>query len=199
MSKNHWDESFADQDFVYGEIENQFINEKSYLIPKRSQVACFAEGEGRNAVYLAKLGHDVSVYDQSTVGLEKAMKLAKNHHVNVNTFVKDLTKEKVEQHKYGAAIMVFGHVPKKDQPFLIENIIGSVKSGGIILIEVYSEQQLQYKTGGPQSLDMLFNPIDMLQWTKDYKHIHYYYGEAVRNEGKRHTGLGHIIQLAIQK
>src|SRR5699024_11746189 len=76
MSKEHWDNSFSDKDFVYGETENEFINHKSNIIRQHSKIGCFAEGEGRNAVYLATLGHDVTAYDQSAVGLEKTNKLA---------------------------------------------------------------------------------------------------------------------------
>src|SRR5690625_422518 len=196
MSKKHWDKSFKGKDYVYGKEENVFINEKSHLIPPRSKVACFAEGEGRNAVYLAKQDHEVFVYDQSEVGLEKAKQLAIENNVSIQTEAIDLTKKRVPNEMYDAAIMVYGHVLKQDQPFFIENILNSVKPGGIILIEVYSQLQLQYKTGGPQSIEMLYDPVDMITWTKMYKNIHFFYGEAERVEGKRHTGLGHIIQIA---
>ncbi len=199
MSKEHWDNSFSDNDFVYGERENEFINKMSNIIPEHSKIGCFAEGEGRNAVYLAKLGHDVTAYDQSMVGLEKAKSLASKHNVDVETVAMDLTKEKVKANQYDVAIMVFGHVPKKDQPFFIGNIINSVKPGGYIILEVYSEDQLRYKTGGPKSMEMLYNPIDFLKWINHYTCLHFYYGEAVRNEGKRHTGLGHVIQAVIKK
>ncbi|WP_068675006.1 bifunctional 2-polyprenyl-6-hydroxyphenol methylase/3-demethylubiquinol 3-O-methyltransferase UbiG [Oceanobacillus sp. Castelsardo] len=199
MSKEHWDNSFSDKDFVYGKTENAFINSMSYIIPKHSKVGCFAEGEGRNAVYLAKLGHEVTTYDQSSIGLEKTEELASQNNVNVKTVEIDLTKEKVGTDQFDAAVMVFGHVPKKDQKFLIESMIGSVKSGGYIMFEIYSENQLEYQTGGPKSEEMLYDPIDILNWIKDYKCIHFYYGEAERNEGKRHTGLGHVIQVVIKK
>ena len=199
MSKEHWDNSFSDKDFVYGENENVFINNKSDVIPRHSKVGCFAEGEGRNAVYLAKLGHDITSYDQSVIGLEKTEDLASQNNVDVETVEIDLTKEKVEINQYDAAIMVFGHVSKQDQQFLIESMIGSVKPGGYVIFEVYSEAQMAYKTGGPKSVDMLYNPVDILNWIKDYKCIHFYYGEAERNEGKRHSGLGHVIQVVIKK
>lgn len=199
MSKQHWDNSFSDQDYVYGESENVFIHEMSDIIAEHSKVGCFAEGEGRNAVYLAKLGHDVTSYDQSTVGLEKTKTLAKQNDVNVKTVELDLTEEKVDANQYDAAIMVFGHVPKKDQPFLMESMMDSVKLGGYILFEVYSEEQLEYRTGGPPSFDMMYNPIDILHWIKDDKCIHFYYGEATRNEGKRHAGQGHVIQVVVKK
>lgn len=199
MSKEHWDNSFSDKDFVYGENENVFINNKCTIIPAHSKVGCFAEGEGRNAVYLAKRGHDITSYDQSAIGLEKTKKLASQNHVSVETVEIDLMKEKVWENQYDAAIMVFGHVPKQDQQFFIESMIGSVKTGGYVLFEVYSEVQTAYKTGGPGVVDMLYNPVDILHWIKDYKCLHFYYGEAERNEGKRHSGLGHVIQVVIQK
>ena len=199
MSKEVWDKSFSDTDFVYGESENVFINRMSSILPEQSKVGCFAEGEGRNAVYLAKLGHEVTAYDQSMIGLEKAKTLADSNHVHVETVAMDLTKEKVEPNQYDAAIMVFGHVPKKDQPFFMENMMNSVKPGGYIIFEVYSEAQLEYQTGGPKSVELLYDPVEVLNWISDYKCIHFYYGEAVRNEGKKHIGLGHVIQVVLKK
>lgn len=199
MSKEKWDHRFSDEDYIYGEKENQFIHDMSELIPAQSKVGCFAEGEGRNAVYLAKLGHDVKTYDQSAVGLEKTKQLASKNHVAVETVRMDLTKEKVENDPFDAAIMVFGHVPKKDQQFFLNNIVDAVKSGGLVIFEVYSEDQLNYKTGGPPSHDMLYDPLEVLEWVKSYQCIHFYYGEAVRNEGKGHVGLGHVIQVVIKK
>ena len=81
MSKEVWDKNFSDPDFVYGISENVFINSMSHIIPEHSKVGCFAEGEGRNAVYLAKLGHDVTAYDQSMIGLEKTKTLASQNNV----------------------------------------------------------------------------------------------------------------------
>ncbi|QKY71395.1 hypothetical protein [Lentibacillus sp. CBA3610] len=65
--------------------------------------------------------------------------------------------------------MVFGHVPKQDQPFLMDNMMDSVQSGGYVMFEVYSDDQLNYRTGGPPALDMLYNPADILDWIKNYR------------------------------
>lgn len=199
MSKAHWDKSFSSEDFVYGKKENQFIRDKSDLIPEQSKIGCFAEGEGRNAVFLAKQGHEVTTYDQSIAGLEKTLQLAAEENVHVKTVEIDLVHEQVKPDQFDAAMMVFGHVPKKDQTLFVENMINSVKSGGYVIFEVYSEAQLEYQTGGPSSIDMLYNPKDVLNWIKPFKCIHFYYGEARRDEGKRHTGIGHVIQVVIQK
>lgn len=199
MTKEFWDKSFSEEGFAYGETENIFIHAMSEIIPKQSRIGCFAEGEGRNAVFLAKQGHKVTAYDLSEKGLEKAEKLASQHGVEIETIAMDLTKQKAEPNQYDAAIMVFGHVSKIDQLFLLENMIESVRPGGYIMFEVYSDEQTKYQSGGPGSLDMLYSPIDILRWIKPYRCIRFFYGEAERNEGKRHSGKGHVIQVVIQK
>lgn len=150
-------------------------------------------------MYLAKLGHEVTSYDQSVIGLEKTKILASKNNVEVETVAIDLTSEKVTANQFDAAIMLFGHVSKNDQVFFMKNIMDSVKPGGHVIFEVYSEAQLNYQTGGPPSLDMLYHPAEVLDWLKPYKCIHFYYGEVVREEGERHTGLGHVIQSVIKK
>src|SRR5699024_5305424 len=199
LSKEFWDKSFSDEDFVYGERENLFINHVSELIPKHAKVGCFAEGEGRNAVYLAKLGHDVTSYDQSVAGLDKTKALGSQHKVDVETVEMDVTKESAAENQYDAADMVFGHVPQQDQQLFIVSMIASDKTVGTIIFAEYSYAQMPYQTGGSKSLDMFYNSIDVLHLINDYKCIHFYYGEAERHEGKRHTGTGHVIQVVVRK
>ncbi|MCA1010367.1 class I SAM-dependent methyltransferase [Halobacillus halophilus] len=199
MSKEMWDQRFSEPNYAYGKQPNAFIKEMSERLPKDSKIGCFAEGEGRNGVYLAKMGHDVTILDQSDQGLKKAQQLAKEEDVSIETLQGDLTKMEMEPEQFNAAVMVFGHVPKQDQSFLMEQMIRSVKPGGHILFEVYSENQLTYGTGGPKTTEMLYAPEDVLRWIKDYKCLHFYYGEVERNEGERHNGLGHVIQGLIQK
>jgi len=199
MPQQFWDKSFSSDTFVYGEDANEFVQRASSLISKSSKVACFAEGEGRNAVYVATLGHNVTAFDISTVGLDKTKQLARKNDVIVKTVAKDLTKDHVEKEQFDAATMIYGHVPKSEQPFFLKQVIDSVKPDGIVVLEVYSEEQRHYRTGGPNSLDMLYDPQHILQWIKPYKCLHFYYGEAERYEGVRHTGLGHIIQVVLQK
>ncbi|SFF85756.1 Methyltransferase domain-containing protein [Halobacillus alkaliphilus] len=199
MSKEMWDQRFSEPNYAYGKQPNAFIKNMSERLPKDSKVGCFAEGEGRNGVYLAKMGHDVTILDQSDQGLNKALQLGKEEDVSIETVQGDLTKMEMEPEQFDAAVMVFGHVPKQDQSFLMEQMIRSVKPGGHVLFEVYSEHQLAYGTGGPKSAEMLYAPEDVLRWIKDYKCLHFYYGEAERNEGEKHNGLGHVIQGLIQK
>lgn len=199
LSKDKWDKQFSSNPFTYGKTVNQFVKTNSQLFQNESKIACFAEGEGRNAVYLAKQGHHVTALDHSYVGLKNAQLLASENDVRLQTIVADLTLEMELTNQFDAAIMVFGHVSKNKQTALIENLINTVKPGGYIMFEVYSEAQIDYDTGGPGNLGALYNPIDVLKWIENYHCKHFYYGEADRQEGYRHTGIGHVIQVIIQK
>src|SRR5699024_821955 len=108
------------------------------------------------------------------IGLEKTETLALNNNVHVKTVEMDLTHEQVGSNLYDAAIMVFGHVPKQDQPFFINSMIHSVEPGGHIIFEVYSEEQLVYKTGDPPFFGMHSNPIDIRNLIDYYKCSYFY-------------------------
>ena len=69
-----WDARYADPEFAYGKEPNGFLASVAHRIPA-GPVLCLAEGQGRNAVYLAALGHEVTAVDRSAVGLERAREL----------------------------------------------------------------------------------------------------------------------------
>ncbi|CAM3933310.1 class I SAM-dependent methyltransferase [Alkalicoccus chagannorensis] len=196
MSEQFWDERFQQETFVYGEEANRFIQEKASLL--RGHVGCFAEGEGRNAVYLAEQGHEVTAIDQSGTGLEKTARLAEARGIRVNTKQMDLTAESPGTDVFDSAVLVFGHVPKATQHELLQQMVRSVRAGGVILLEVYSEKQLDYRTGGPPVQELLYAPEDILFWADAHHCLHFYYGEAERYEGAGHHGRCHVIQAAVQ-
>jgi len=75
--KTDWNETFKENEYYYGTHANDFLDEVSDQIPAQSKVLCLAEGEGRNAVFLAKKGHSVTAIDLSTEGQKKLSSLQK--------------------------------------------------------------------------------------------------------------------------
>ncbi|MCM3121889.1 class I SAM-dependent methyltransferase [Mesobacillus sp. AQ2] len=196
---NSWHERFGTEQYVYGEEPNQFIKEQAHRLGKGSKIVAFAEGEGRNAVYLALQGHIVTAYDYAENGLNKTNALAERHKVKISTELKNLIHDGVPAEEFDAAFMVFGHFSKDDQKTVMDKLISTVKPGGTIMFEVYSEDQVKYGTGGPKTVEMLYDPSDVLEWIKGYKVLHFFYGEQERVEGELHTGTGHVIQVIIKK
>lgn len=195
---NPWNERFGSNEYAYGEQPNAFIAEQAHRFQGK-RIAAFAEGEGRNAVYLARQGYEVTAWDYAENGLKKTERLAQRYQVKVETELKDLLRDEVPSEAYDGAFMVFGHFPKADQKNVFDKLLAVVKPGGIVLMEVYSEDQLRYRTGGPKSADMLYDPADVLAWASGYEVLHFFYGEQRREEGQLHTGIGHVIQLILAR
>ncbi len=196
---NTWDQQFKTTEYVYGEQPNAFIEDYADFIKDYVNVAAYAEGEGRNAAFLASKEHLVTAFDYAQSGLEKTKQLAKKQDVLVNTQLIDLLHDELPVEKFDAAIMIFGHFPMEKQHDVFERIVNSVKPGGRIMMELYSIYQLPYASGGPKQLDYLYDPLHVLTWCQPYKIIHFFTGEQIRNEGTLHTGLAHTIQLIIEK
>ncbi|MCM3664801.1 class I SAM-dependent methyltransferase [Mesobacillus subterraneus] len=196
---NQWHERFGSENYVYGEEPNQFIEAQAYRLENGKKIAAFAEGEGRNAIYLARKGHIVTAYDYALNGLKKTEALAERFDVQVKTEQKDLIHDSVPIEKFDGAIMVYGHFAKNDQKIVFDKLVLAVKPGGLIMLEVYSEDQIRYGTGGPKTVDMLYDPSDLLKWIKEYNVLHFFYGEQERVEGELHTGVGHVVQAIFEK
>ncbi|MFD1705182.1 class I SAM-dependent methyltransferase [Siminovitchia sediminis] len=197
--RNQWHERFSAEEYIYGEEPNAFIKSKAHLLKDQSKIVCFAEGEGRNAVFLAKEGHEVTALDYAESGLLKTQRLADKNDVKVKTCKADLLEYEVKASRYDAAVMVFGHFHGQDQKTVFDKMLKAVKPGGMIMMEVYSKEQISYGTGGPRDTDMLYDPADLLDWSRGHKVRHFFYGEQFREEGKLHTGKAHVNQLILVK
>ncbi|GIP17407.1 methyltransferase [Paenibacillus montaniterrae] len=194
-----WDERYRESVYVYGEEANLFIQEASQFIASKSKVAAYAEGEGRNAVFLAGIGHEVVAYDYSQEGLRKTEALAAKNGVQVQTKQVDLIEEDLPIEQYDAAVMVFGHFPRINQYQVLNKIILSLKPGGCFLMEVYEEEQINCNSGGPKDVSWLYSATEMLKWSKQYRLKHFFTGEVERTEGLYHSGGCYVLQVVVEK
>lgn len=196
---NHWHERFDTETYMYGKEPNAFIKEIAYKLPKRSKVLCIAEGEGRNAVYLAELGFSVESWDYAASGLEKTQRLATEKGVTVVTKLHDLADVEWKTEQWDVIVHVFGHLPKDLMSRTFEGVKKALKPGGYYVSELYTKTQLQYGTGGPGNEEMLIDPKEMLTVFNDYFINHFFTGEVHREEGVLHTGDSHVVQCLFQK
>lgn len=198
---NHWDEKFKADDYIYGVEPNEWV--RSVFKDKGNlKIALLAEGEGRNAVYLASLGHQVTTYDYSKEGIEKTKRLAASKELAVNTNLQDITvKDALPAETYDVGISVFGHVPEEGKETMFFNLINSVKPGGRIVFELYSKRQLEFKTGGPPNINMLFSIDEIKGYLENFSVDIIKLEEIIttRHEGKMHNGQSAVIQGEIRK
>jgi SAM-dependent methyltransferase len=189
-----WDERFNVPGYVYGTEPNGYLVEIADRIPK-GPVVCLAEGEGRNAVYLAGKGYEVTAVDSSTVGLEKARRLAGERSVKIETVHADLADFDLGVERWAGIVSIFCHLPKEIRPIVCKKVVAGLKAGGAFVMEAYSPRQLEYRTGGPQTLDLL---VDLETVKKELIGLRFERAEEkIRevHEGAFHHGPGAVVQI----
>jgi hypothetical protein len=196
---NQWNERFKSEDYIYGTQPNVFIADMHKKLQLSGDALAIAEGEGRNAVFLAEQGMNVTTWDYAQSGLEKTQKLATKKGVTINTELVDLNEANWDKEKWDEIICVFGHFPENLREKTLNGIKGAVKPEGYFITEVYSPYQLPYKSGGPKEESLLYKPEEFLKIFSDWKIIHFFMGEVMRDEGEFHKGLSHVIQFVGQK
>lgn len=192
-----WDERYAVDEYVYGTEPNAFLAENAGLLG--GPVLSLAEGEGRNAVFLACLGLDVLGVDGSAVGLAKAHRLAAAKGVSIRTEAADLAAYEPPPESYGAVVSIFAHTPSPVRKRLHRLVERSLKPGGIFLLEAYRKAQLGRGTGGPPDADMLMARADLEQ---DFANCQVLLSREIERdvvEGIFHTGPACVLQFIARK
>ncbi|WP_338657095.1 class I SAM-dependent methyltransferase (plasmid) [Sporosarcina psychrophila] len=195
---NQWNNRFLDAKYVYGTEPNVFLKEMQIKLQLSGNALTIAEGEGRNAVFIAEQGMNVTAWDYAESGLEKTKKLAEAKGVTVKTELVDLIEAQWITNQWDEIVCVFGHFPKELRMKTLSGVKEAVKPGGYFVTEVYSHFQVPYNSGGPQ-LELLYSPEEFLKTFSDWRTVHFFMGEVVRHEGELHNGLSHVIQFVGQK
>jgi len=188
-----WNERYRNNGFAYGTEPNSFLAENANLLT--GPVLSLAEGEGRNAVFLASLGFEVLGVDASDVGLAKAHKLAESRGVSIRTEVADLAAYEPPASSFGSVVSISAHLPSAVRRRLYPLVEQSLKAGGFILLEAYSKSQLPKNTGDPKDSDMLMTVEDIQKEFPNCEAILCHEIEREVVEGEFHTGMACVVQF----
>ena len=197
MNDIDWDVRYSDDEFIYGTEPNAFLVEHSAML--RGPVLSLAEGEGRNAVFLATNGLQVHAVDGSAVGLAKAQRLAASKGVNIATEVVDLATFQPVANHYQSVISISAHLPSSLRHRLYPLVERCLLPHGILLLEAYSENQLRRTTGGPKDIDMLMTVSKIEREFPNLEPILLREIDREVCEGKHHTGMASVVQFIGRK
>ena len=195
--KSGWDERYSGNAYHYGTEPNTFLVEHSGLL--QNPVLSLSEGEGRNAVFLAKKGFDMLGVDFSEIALKKAQQLATANQVQIRTEVADMASYTPQPNQYGAVVSIFAHYSSAIRKRLYPLIEQALKPGGIFLLEAYTEAQLPKSTGGPKDIDKLMTADKLTREFSSMEIILLQELEREVIEGDGHTGTGAVIQFIARK
>ncbi len=193
---NMWDERYRTKEYVYGKNPNAYLKIGNILFP--------AEGEGRNAVFAAKLGWTVSAFDTSVEGRNKALLLTKENNVKIDYQVGHLVDLNYKKEKFDAIALVYAHFPREIRSDYHKLFDKYVKTDGIIILEGFSKNNLVYqaqnpKIGGPRDLDLLFTMDEIQSDFHNYEILELEEKEVELNEGIYHKGKGSVIRFTGRK
>ena len=165
-------------------------------------MVCLAEGEGRNAVFLARQGHQVLAVDQSSVGLEKADALAREQGLDIDTQAMDLADFHLKPDTWDAIVSIYAHVPAHIRRRLHAEAVHALRPGGVFLLEAYTPRQPDMPgIGGPpaEKRDLFMQAESLREELEGLAFLHVLELEREINEGAYHQGLGHVAQVIAVK
>lgn len=189
-----WNERFAGPGYVYGKEPNDFLKSVAGRLPK-GKALCLGEGEGRNAVFLAQAGFEVTAVDASEVGLAKAQRLAAERGVTLTTVVADLADYAIAPGAWHAVVSIWCHLPPALRAKVHAAAVEGLAPGGAFVLEAYTPKQLQHGTGGPKQVELLMTLEGLRRELAGLDLVHAVELEREVREGTLHQGTSAVVQV----
>ncbi len=199
--KAFWDERYGEEGYIYGTTPNDFLAAHAEKIPM-GRVLCLAEGEGRNAVYLAGLGYEVVAVDQSVVGLQKAEALAAERGLSLEVIEADLAEFEIATGSWAGVVSVWAHVPPAVRARVHQQVVEGLQVGGVLILEAYTPRQPEMEGvgGPPPTAREMFMTAEGLR--EELAGLNFEVLQEIErevNEGRYHYGLSSVVQLVGRK
>ena len=197
--KDFWEQRYSEKGWAYGTEPNVFLSAQGAHLKPGMKVLVAGDGEGRNGVWLAQHGLDVLSVDYSSAGLRKARELAIAKGTRLNTECVDLTRWRWPVAAFDVVVSIYLHFAPDVRTVMHRAMLQALKPGGMLILEAFNKNQLQYKSGGPPVAAMLYSG-DELRADFTGAHIEILEEEVAElNEGKYHVGPGAVLRLILRK
>jgi hypothetical protein len=198
MTKEFWNERYAESDFAYGKEPNALLKKILEKIPA-GKILFPAEGEGRNAVYAATLGWDTYAFDISKEGKRKAGALAIEKNVEIHYTINSFQDYSTAANTFDCIALVFTHLPEEIRRASYQRLLNFLKSGGTMIVIGFAEEQLGKTSGGPKDKNMLFSMNQLLGDFDMLENIEIEASDVILDEGPFHQGNASVICLTGRK
>ncbi|MGY4539518.1 SAM-dependent methyltransferase [Mucilaginibacter sp. UYNi724] len=201
--KNLWDDRYKEESYAYGKCPNLFF--KHWLQKfKPGSILMPADGEGRNGVFAAGLGWNVTSTDLSAEGKFKAQELAKEKDVTIDYVVGDLEQIQFEVASFDCIGLIYAHFAAEKKSLLHQKLTSYLKPGGLVIFEAFSKEhlrliQLDSKVGGPMDINMLFSKEELSADFENYDFLVMEEEETQLDEGKYHNFQSSVIRFVAKK
>lgn len=189
-----WDARYAAEDYLFGTAPNEYLASQAHRLAPGQRALAVGDGEGRNAVWLARQGLDVTLVDISPVGLEKARRLAEAQGCRIETIAADLTRWDWPRERYDLAVEIFVHVPVADRQAIHRAMAACLKPGGLALVEAFQKRQADRPSGGPRTAPLLYDAVSLSDDFATLEPLELLDGTVLLAEGSKHRGPAQVVR-----
>jgi len=198
--QDFWNNRYRTEGYLFGREPNAFVKSHGHLFGPGKKVLSIADGEGRNGVFVARQGAQVTSVDFSAPALEKARLLATEFGVEITLEQQDIFTWRGADNTYDVVLAIFIQFASPDKRTrLFDNIKRMVKPGGLVVLQGYRPEQLTYKTGGPPQADHMYTPELLQAAFADFEIQHLEAHDSVVDEGAGHSGMSALIDLIARR
>lgn len=193
---NRWQGRYSTPDFVFGRAPNEFLVRCKELLPRAGKALAVADGEGRNSVFLAQQGLDVTATEFAPAAIDKARRLAAENNVSVNFIETDVHGWDYPENAFDVVVEIFTQFSTPpERAVKWAGMRRALKPGGLLIIRGYTPKQLQYGTGGPKAVEQLYTRELLESTFGDLDDLRIVEEELELSEGAGHAGMSAIIGL----
>lgn len=197
-----WSERYAavGDDYLFGTAPNAFLRAQAHRLRPGMKALCVADGEGRNSVWLAEEGLQVTATELSPVALRKAQRLMTARRVAVELLQVDVVNWAWPPEAYDLVVAIFiQFVGPQARDQIFAGMLATLKPGGLLLMQGYTPKQLDYRTGGPSQIENLYTAELLREKFGHCEILELREHEAVLEEGVGHKGRSALIDLIVRK
>ena len=194
-----WNPRFAGEQYAYGSAPNDFLKAQASRLAAGSRVLSLGEGEGRNAIHLASLGHAVTAVDAAHTGLIKLLQRAARESLTVTATLADLADYAIAPAHWHAIVSIFCHLPPPLRRQVLRDTVRGLAPGGLFILEGYTPRQLAFGTGGPKDVSLLLEPDTIRAELDGLELLHFAEVQREVVEGSLHTGMAAVLQVVARK
>lgn len=194
-----WDERYSGGGFQFGEAPNEYLLAQSRRFWPGMTALAVGDGEGRNGVWLARQGLEVTSLDWSAVGMAKARELAAAQDVALETVVADASAWTWPEARFDLIAWIYLHLPPADRVLAAAGCRRSLKPGGLLVLECFSPAQQGRRSGGPKLPELLWTRGIVEQEFAGLEVLELTEGAVRLDEGLRHQGLAEVVRCVLRQ
>jgi SAM-dependent methyltransferase len=194
-----WDERYSQSEPVYGNQPNAYLRAQLHRFAPGCSVLVPGDGYGRNGLWLAEQGYRVHTVDLSPIGVGRARNSARAAGLSLIIDQADLSTWGWPENQFAAVVSVFLHLFPNVRPAIHDRMLRALVPGGFCILEAFTPAQLQFCSGGPKQVELLYSAEILRQDFAAAEILALEETTVSLDEGRMHRGRAAVVHGVFQR